>query len=190
MTAIPPEPPPPLGPSAAAPIPGSTDALFQSLYQDLRRMARARLRRSEGVTLLDTTSLVHESWLRLREVDANALAGGQGHFLAYASRVMRFVVIDFVRQRHAERRGGDQMHVTLNTDVAEAVAVEDDNVLRIHEALEELAQVDERLARIVEMRCFGGLDEQTIAEALGVTDRTVRREWQKARLMLKAVLLS
>lgn len=177
-------------PAPPAPLPLSTDALFQSLYQDLRRLARARLRRSEGVTLLDTTALVHESWLRLREMDAAQLAGGSGQFLAYASRVMRFVVIDFVRQRHAERRGGDQLHITLNTEVAESAALEDDSVLRIHEALEELAQVDERLVRIVEMRCFGGLDEQTIAEALGVTDRTVRREWQKARMMLKAVLQS
>ena len=103
---------------------------------------------------------------------------------------MRFVVIDFVRQRHAERRGGDQLHVTLNTEVAEAAGLQDDNVLRIHEALEELARVDNRLAQIVEMRCFGGLDELAIAQALGITDRTVRRDWQKARLLLKAVLLS
>ena len=174
---------------AARALPG-TDALFQSLYQELRKLARARLRRSEGVTLLDTTSLVHESWIRLRELDAAQLAGGQGQFLAYASRVMRFVVIDFVRQRHAERRGGDQLHVTLNTEVAEAAGLQDDNVLRIHEALEELARVDNRLAQIVEMRCFGGLDELAIAQALGITDRTVRRDWQKARLLLKAVLLS
>jgi RNA polymerase sigma factor (TIGR02999 family) len=97
-------------------------------------------------------------------------------------------VIDFVRQRHAERRGGEQLHVTLNTEAADAATPADDEVLRIHEALEELARIDERLARVVEMRCFGGLDEQAIAEALGVTDRTVRRDWQKARLMLKAAL--
>ncbi|MBN8489475.1 MAG: sigma-70 family RNA polymerase sigma factor, partial [Burkholderiales bacterium] len=164
------------------------DAHFTALYQDLRRLARSRLRRSEGVTLLDTTSLVHEAWLRLRGLDAAGLPGGEGQFLAYASRVMRLVVIDFVRQRHAERRGGDQLHITLSTEVADGLAVSDEQVLDIHEALEALAQVDERLVRIVEMRCFGGLDERSIAQALGVTDRTVRRDWHKARLLLKAQL--
>lgn len=157
------------------------------MYQDLRRLASSRLRRSEDITMLDTTALVHESYLRFQhQTDLSGMT--QGQFLAYAARVMRFVVIDFVRQRHAERRGGDQLHVTLNTDVAESVSVRDDDVVRIHEAIEELARVDDRLARIVEMRCFAGLDELAIARALGITDRTVRRDWQKARLLLKAVL--
>lgn len=165
----------------------SNDQLFHALYGELRRLARSRLRRSEGITLLDTTALVHESYLRLADAPAMGV-GGEGQFLAYASRVMRFVVIDFVRQRRAERRGGDDLHITLNTEVAESVALPDADVLRIHEALEELQKVDERLARIVEMRCFAGLDEATIAKALGVTDRTVRRDWQKARLMLRAAM--
>lgn len=172
---------------AQAPAPGTPDEMFRHMYQDLRRLASSRLRRSENLTMLDTTALVHESYLRFQQQsDLGGLT--QGQFLAYASRVMRFVVIDFVRQRHAERRGGDQLHVTLNTDLADSIAVKDDDVLRIHEALEELAQVDDRLARIVEMRCFAGLDEMAIAEALGVTDRTIRRDWQKARVLLKAVL--
>lgn len=170
-----------------APAPDSADELFRLMYQDLRRLASSRLRRSEDITMLDTTALVHESYLRFQhQSDLGGMT--QGQFLAYAARVMRFVVIDFVRQRHAERRGGDQLHVTLNTDVAESVSVKDDDVVRIHDAIEELAQVDDRLARIVEMRCFAGLDELAIAQALGVTDRTVRRDWQKARLLLKAVL--
>ena len=170
-----------------APAPDSADELFRLMYQDLRRLASSRLRRSESVTLLDTTALVHESYLRFQhQSDLGGMT--QGQFLAYAARVMRFVVIDFVRQRHAERRGGDHLHVTLNTEVAESVSIKDDDVVRIHEAIEELAQVDDRLARIVEMLCFAGLDEMAIAEALGITDRTVRRDWQKARLLLKAVL--
>lgn len=170
-----------------APAPDSADELFRLMYQDLRRLASSRLRRSEDITMLDTTALVHESYLRFQhQTDLGGMT--QGQFLAYAARVMRFVVIDFVRQRHAERRGGDQLHVTLNTDVAESVSVRDDDVVRIHDAIEELAQVDDRLARIVEMRCFAGLDELAIAQALGITDRTVRRDWQKARLLLKAVL--
>jgi RNA polymerase sigma factor (TIGR02999 family) len=170
-----------------APAPDTADELFRMMYQDLRRLASSRLRRSENITMLDTTALVHESYLRFQhQSDLGGMT--QGQFLAYAARVMRFVVIDFVRQRHAERRGGDHLHVTLNTDVAESVSVKDDDVIRIHEAIEELAQVDDRLARIVEMRCFAGLDEIAIAQALGITDRTVRRDWQKARLLLKAVL--
>ncbi|HEV8689482.1 MAG TPA: ECF-type sigma factor [Ideonella sp.] len=170
-----------------APAPDTADELFRMMYQDLRRLASSRLRRSENITMLDTTALVHESYLRFQhQSDLGGLS--QGQFLAYAARVMRFVVIDFVRQRHAERRGGDHLHVTLNTDIAESISVKDDDVIRIHEAIEELAQVDDRLARIVEMRCFAGLDEMAIAEALGITDRTVRRDWQKARLLLKAVL--
>jgi RNA polymerase sigma factor (TIGR02999 family) len=170
-----------------APAPETADELFRLMYQDLRRLASSRLRRSENITMLDTTALVHESYLRFQH--QTGLDGlSQGQFLAYAARVMRFVVIDFVRQRHAERRGGDHLHVTLNTDLAESIAVKDDDVIRIHEAIEELARVDDRLARIVEMRCFAGLDELAIAEALGITDRTVRRDWQKARLLLKAVL--
>jgi RNA polymerase sigma factor (TIGR02999 family) len=170
-----------------APAPDTADELFRMMYQDLRRLASSRLRRSENITMLDTTALVHESYLRFQhQSDLGGMS--QGQFLAYAARVMRFVVIDFVRQRHAERRGGDHLHVTLNTDIAESISVKDDDVIRIHEAIEELAQVDDRLARIVEMRCFAGLDELAIAEALGVTDRTIRRDWQKARLLLKAVL--
>jgi RNA polymerase sigma factor (TIGR02999 family) len=170
-----------------APAPESADELFRLMYQDLRRLASARLRRSEDITMLDTTALVHESYLRLSgHGDFNGMA--QGQFLAYAARVMRFVVIDFVRQRRAARRGGDQLHVTLDTELSESLAVKDDDVVRIHDAIEELARVDDRLARIVEMRCFAGLDEMTIAQALGITDRTVRRDWQKARALLKAVL--
>jgi RNA polymerase sigma factor (TIGR02999 family) len=172
---------------AVATPPDQADELFRLMYQDLRRLARSRLRRSEDITMLDTTALVHESYLRFQGTPE--LAGmAQGQFLAFAARTMRFVVIDFVRQRHAQRRGGGQFQVTLNTDIGESVAAGDDQVLRIHEALEELALVDDRLARIVEMRCFGGLDELAIAQALGVTDRTVRREWQKARLLLKVAL--
>lgn len=163
------------------------DALFLELYQELRRIARAKLRQNESITLLDTTGLVHESYLRFQKM-GHVEIHDQGQFLGYAARVMRFVVIDFVRQRHAERRGGGAVHVTLGSEILDGLPTDDDHVLRVHEALEDLAQVDARLVRIVEMRCFAGLDEQAIASALGVTDRTIRREWKKARLMLKAAL--
>ena len=163
------------------------DALFDALYPQLRRLAHAQLRRNEPVTLLDTTGLVHEAWLRLAGNEGTPVHD-RGFFLGCASRVKRFIVIDFVRQRHAQRRGGAHTHVTLDTAIGETATLHDEQVLRLHEALEELAQVDERLVRIVEMRSFGGLSEVEIAATLGVTDRTVRREWRRARALLHAAL--
>jgi RNA polymerase sigma factor (TIGR02999 family) len=165
----------------------AADQVVAQLYTDLQRMARRHVRDAGHMTLLDTTALVHEAWLRL--------AGGQGaefpdrrHFLAYAAQAMRSVVIDLVRARQAERRGGGLAHVTLDTAVAEQLPQGDDDVLRVHEALDELAQLEPRLAQVVEMRYFAGLREQEIAEALGVTERTVQRDWQKARLFLSISL--
>ena len=101
---------------------------------------------------------------------------------------MRHVVIDLVRARQAERRGGAQPDLTLNTAVVEGTPQSDDHILRVHEALEELSTIDPRLAQVVEMCYFGGLLEQEIAEALGVTERTVQRDWQKARILLSMSL--
>ena len=101
---------------------------------------------------------------------------------------MRSIVIDIVRARQADRRGGMALHVTLDTGVGESVAVPQDEVLRVHEALDELADVDERLAKVVEMRYFAGLSEAEIADCLGLTERTVQRDWQKARLFLSMAL--
>jgi RNA polymerase sigma factor (TIGR02999 family) len=163
-------------------------ALFLELYQELRRIARAKLRQNESITLLDTTALVHESYLRFQKMGHIDIQD-RNQFLGYAARVMRFVVIDFVRQRRCERRGGCDVHVALAPDVLDDMpAAGEDYALLVHEALEDLAKVDPRLVRIVEMRCFAGLDEQTIASVLGVTDRTIRREWKKVRMILKATL--
>jgi len=164
------------------------DALFLDAYQELRRIARAKLRQNESITLLDTTVLVHESYLRFQKM-GDVEIRDRGQFLGYAARIMRFVVIDAVRHRRAQRRGGGAAHVTLASELLDELRVADeDYVLRVHDALEDLAQVDPRLVQIVEMRCFAGLDENAIAAVLGVTDRTVRREWKKARLILKAAL--
>jgi RNA polymerase sigma factor (TIGR02999 family) len=162
------------------------DDLFSLLYNDLRRMAHARLQRNEPITLLDTTSLVHETFLRVANSGRVELSE-RPRFMAYASQVMRSVVVDFVRKRHAERRGGDDDRVTLDAE-AEAVALAEGEVLRVSDALDELAKVDERLAKIVEMRYFGGFTEEEIAQSLGVDERTVRRQWQKARLLLADAL--
>lgn len=161
--------------------------LFASAYDELRVMARARLREGGRNTLLDTTVLVHESFLRF--VQAGRLqAGDRGHFFAYAASVMRSVIVDFARRRQAQRRGGDVAHVTLDTDLANSLAAQEDEVIGVHEALAQLESVDPRLARIVEMRFFAGMGETEIGEALGVTQRTVRRDWERARLLLSAVL--
>jgi RNA polymerase sigma factor (TIGR02999 family) len=163
------------------------DAIFRITYDDLRQLASRRLRASGGHPLLDTTSLVHESFLRFTQT-GQINATSRAHFLNYAGRVMRSVIVDFARERLAQRRGGGVVHVTLDTGVSDSTGSAEDEVLRVHEALEELAQHDEKLVRVVEMRYFGGLSEVEIAESLGVHVRTVRRHWEKARLLLADAL--
>ena len=164
----------------------ATPDLFSEMYEDLRRLAHARLQRNETITLLDTTSLVHETYLRVLK-SGRIEVSERPRFLAYAARVMRSIIVDFVRQRHAERRGGGDPHVPLDT-AAESVPSAEDEVLRVSQALDELASIDERLVKLVEMRYFGGFTEEDIALALGVNERTVRRDWQKARLLLSLSL--
>jgi RNA polymerase sigma factor (TIGR02999 family) len=162
-------------------------AVFSLLYDDLRRLARSKLRRHQTMTLLDTTSLVHESFLKL--VGNAALpVEDRHHFFVYAARVMRSVIIDFARARLAERRGGEAHVVALDTRMGDELAAPEGDVLKLDEALEELAKVDARAAQVVEMRFYGGMTEVEIAEALGLTDRTVRRSWEKARLLLASAL--
>jgi RNA polymerase sigma factor (TIGR02999 family) len=166
---------------------GARDALFAAAYPFLERLARARLRDGGRNTLLDTRGLVHESYLRyvqggeLRAEDRRA-------FFAFASQVMRSVIVSSARERVAEKRGAGRRPLTLSTDVAERLPAGEDDILRVHEALESLAQVDPRLADVVQMRYFGGYSEQEIAETLDVAERTVQRLWLKARLMLRAAM--
>ncbi len=166
---------------------GAVGQLFELLYPDLRRIAHARLRASSHSTLLETTALVHESYARFAGL-ARVNVTDRAHFLAYASRVMRSVIIDMAREGLAERRGGGAPHVTLTTGLGEALSSEQPDVLRVHEALQELAQIDQRMAQVVEMRYFGGLEHAEIAAALGVSLRTVERDWEKARSFLYASL--
>jgi RNA polymerase sigma factor (TIGR02999 family) len=161
--------------------------LFEVLYDDLRLLAHAKLRRSAPMTVLDTTALVHESYLRfLRTGDLKV--EDRPHFLAYAARVMRSIVVDLIRSRLADRHGGDALHVTLNTEIAESASVREDEVIMVNDALEELATIDPRLVKVVEMRYFAGMSEDEIAESLGVSVRTVERDWEKARLFLYRAL--
>jgi len=170
---------------------GERDALGQLyalLYPELRRLAHSRVRRSGDMTLLDTTSLVHESFLRFEKSGAVRI-GDRSQFMAYAAQVMRSVVVDVIRRRQSQRRGGDAVHVEFDaaTEVAAADPRENE-VLRVHESLEELAAIDARLVRVVEMRYFSGMSEPEVAEVLGLTVRTVARDWEKARLFLHACL--
>jgi RNA polymerase sigma factor (TIGR02999 family) len=167
--------------------PPSVQALFPLLYNELRRLARSRLAAGGRHTLLDTSSLVHEAYLRMQR-DGGVALNDREHFLAYAATTMRSVVIDFVRRRNADRRGGGVEHVTLDTRAAEELGASDDEILAVHDALETLAKVDPRLVSVVEMRYFAGLSDAEIAAALGLSDRTVRRDWDRARLLLAEML--
>lgn len=165
----------------------SVQEMFPALYRELRRLARSRLASGGRHTLLDTASLINEAYLRMQR-DGGAQFNDREHFLAYAATTMRNVVIDFVRRRSAERRGGDVEHVTLDTRAAAQIGGQDDEILAVHEALESLAHVDPKLVQLVEMRYFAGLTDVEIAAVLGVTDRTVRRHWERARLLLAELL--
>lgn len=162
-------------------------ALFAEAYPELRRLARARLRGGGRSALVDTTSLVHEWYVRF--------AGARGarledrvHFMRYASRAMRAVIVDFARRRLAARRGGGAPHLSLTLGDAQRVVAGEEEILRVHEALDDLATLDGRMAQVVELRYFGGLTEAEVARALGVNERTVRRDWEKARLWLAEAL--
>jgi RNA polymerase sigma factor (TIGR02999 family) len=166
---------------------GARDALFAAAYPGLQQLAHARLRDGGRHTMLDTRSLVHESYLRY--VEAGELrADDRRAFFAYASQVMRSVIVNSARERAAQKRGAGWRPLTLSTWISDRTPDGEDVILQVHDALDSLIQVDERLAQVVQMRYFGGYSEQEIAETLGVTDRTVQRLWLKARLMLLAMM--
>jgi RNA polymerase sigma factor (TIGR02999 family) len=172
--------------SPESPPPIDIAALSASTYEDLRRLAKARLRSSGHLTLLDTAGLVSDTYRRLA-LQHDLRIESRAHFLGYCSRIMRSVIIDIVRERNAGRRGGGERKITLNTALGEGLAAKDEP-LRVDDALADLAKLEPRLAQVVEMRYFGGYNESEVAEALGITARTVQRDWQKARVLLQAML--
>jgi len=179
-------------PATVRAAPG-VDELFELAYQDLRRLARSRLRSSGHHTVLDTTALVHESYLRLSRSGQLAFPD-RARFLVYAGQAMRSIIVDIVRERQSERRGGGAVRVTMTDNIADNIAgrgrneAGEDEILDVHEALLALAKVDPRMAKVVEMRYYAGMTDAEIGEALGVTDRTVRRDWEEARLFLAEAL--
>ncbi|MCD9047105.1 ECF-type sigma factor [Luteimonas sp. MHLX1A] len=162
------------------------DQVLATLYQELHAMARRQLAGQHGQTL-DATALVHEAYLKLIGGQA-ARFDDRAHFFAYAASAMRSVVVDYARQRLARKRGGDLHRVTdLPEDLAGGVRLDEDT-LALDAALTALGRVDERLARVVELRYFAGLSELEIAALLERSERSVRRDWQKARMYLLAAL--
>ena len=172
---------PPL-PSLSPEQTSALDRAFESCYPELKRIAHSRLRGTGLQGHLETTALVHESYLKLATGPERHFPD-RLHFLAYASRALRTLLIDIVREQRALRRGGDYALVTLDTAAGSGLEPSLD-VETVNRALDDLAQLDPGLARLVEMRFFGGLSEKEIAEAMGVSTRTVRREWNKARVLL------
>ena len=164
---------------------GDEDAfkrLVPLVYQELRRVARVRLRAEAPGHILQTTALVHEAYLRLVQVDRMSV-GDRAHLLSLAARLMRQVLVDFARKRLAVKRGGDAIVVSLS-DVSAPAAAPAIDVLALDEALGELTGLDARLARVVELKFFAGLSISETAEALGVSTATVERDWTVARAWL------
>lgn len=168
-------------------VPGARDELFAAAYGELRRLAHSRLRDGGRNTYLDTTAVVHECYLRF--VDRGQLRPSDRRaFFAYASAVMRSVIVDAVRQRQAERRGGDLEQLTLDSGIADQLDDGRMEVIKVHDALLALEQEAPRQAKIIEMRYFGGYSVEEVAVALDLTERTVHRDWTLARLALKGAL--
>jgi len=163
----------------------SFERLVPDLYQELRAIAHRQIaRRANGATL-ETTGLVHEAYLKL--VNRSRAEGYEReHFLALASLTMRHVLVNRARARRSLKRGGESAFITL--DDGHGAEAQNEQLLQLDEALSRLAALEPRLARVVECRFFGGLSEDEIAAALGVTVRTVQRDWVKARLLLRRAL--
>jgi RNA polymerase sigma factor (TIGR02999 family) len=160
----------------------ATEALYPLVYEELKRIARRQRRDAGASATLRTTELVHEAYFKLGGASGSTWEG-RAHFFGAASRAMRQVLVDFARKRHAAKRGGGAQMVSLSQAGA-AVEMELDEILELHEALEKLNAVDERLRILVELRFFGGLSDDEIARMLDVSTRTVGRDWLKAKLFL------
>ena len=164
----------------------SLDRLLPAVYAELRAIAHRNLAAHGHAGSLATTGLVHEAYLKL--VDQSHVDwSDHAHFLALASVAMRHLLVDEARSRAALKRGGERTQVTLDD---ETIAVDTcaETLLAIEDALDRLAAAEPRLAKVVECRFFGGLSEKETAEALGITERTVARDWVKARVLLRRAL--
>ncbi|MCB9897718.1 MAG: sigma-70 family RNA polymerase sigma factor [Planctomycetes bacterium] len=162
------------------------DELVPLLYDELHRIARAHMAAERAGHTLQPTALVHEAWMRLFDLP-DALAGDRQHFLSIAARVMRRVLVDHARARLTDKRGGDRTRLPLD-DALQLYEQHAVDVPALDEALQKLAQMDEELAKLVELRFFGGLTNAEAAQVLGLSLRSAERGWATARAWLKDVL--
>jgi RNA polymerase sigma factor (TIGR02999 family) len=162
------------------------DRLMPLIYEQMRRIARNRLRGERNDHTLNTTALVHEAYIKLVKFDRIDWQNS-AHFLAIASQVMRNILVDYALMHTAKKRGGKQIRVALNDDSA-VIEMELVQILSVHRALERLTKIDERQARVVECRFFGGLSIEETARAVGVSIPTVKRDWTMARAWLHSEL--
>jgi RNA polymerase sigma factor (TIGR02999 family) len=163
-------------------LPTDADALFAMLYRELHRLARHELAKRGGGVTLSATTLLHEAYLDMSGRAGTAFPD-RSRFMAYASRVMRGLIIDFARERQAQKRGGLVDFTALSTDIVETLA-DDAELARIGDVLDALAAVDARLALVVDLKFFCGFSFIEIAAMQGVSERTVQRDWEKARIYL------
>jgi len=161
---------------------GAEELLIPLIYTELRRIARAHLRQERPDHTLQTTALVHEAYLKLLRRPTVEWQD-RAHFFGVAARVMRRILIDHARSRHAAKRGGLSVRVPLDDNIAD-VDTTWDQLIGLHRALDALAEHDPRRSRVVELRFFGGLDLEGTAEVLGVSSRTVKRDWDFAQAWL------
>ncbi|MCL6618425.1 MAG: sigma-70 family RNA polymerase sigma factor [Thermomonas hydrothermalis] len=161
--------------------------VLATLYQELHAMARRQLAGQQQGHTLNATALVHEAYLKLVG-RGGAHFDDRSHFFAYAASAMRSVIVDYARQRLAQKRGGDLHRVTELPEELESGVRLDEDVVALDEALKQLSAVDPRLTQVVELRYFAGLSELEIAALQQRSERSIRRDWQKARLFLLAIL--
>jgi RNA polymerase sigma factor (TIGR02999 family) len=164
----------------------AADVLFAALYDELHRMARRELSK-RGVVTLGATTVLHEAYLDMSGRE-DAAFPDRNRFMGYAARVMRGLIVDYARRRHAQKRGGQFEITSLESDVAGEAAVDPDSLSELSRALDGLQDADPRLARVVDLKYFCGFTFAEIAAMLDLTERTVQRDWEKARIYLHRAL--
>lgn len=158
------------------------EQLMPLVYGELRRMARRYMRQQSPGHTFQTTELIHEAYLKLARQESQNYQN-RAHFFGIAAQAMRHILVDYARARHSRKRGGWQERVTLDDSFGSASAASDD-ILRLDEALTNLAAIDSRKSRVVELKYFGGMTNEEVATALGVSPETVKRDWRFSRTWL------
>lgn len=164
----------------------SVDALYNDVYEELRRIAKKQMQKAWSIGTISTTALVNESYLKLVNLQ-NTQFENKAHFFAIAATAMRQILINYAEQKGAQKRGGDWLKVTYQEPLHES-DVEIKTLLAVNDALTDIREIDADLAQLVELRFFAGMTEAEIAEVFDVNERTVRRNWKKAKMLLKQAL--